>query len=836
MGVEMSEEDSAKRNTAVAALNGVSAQIFKNLPNEKLVNLHSLIASAASVYVREGARLIESTGDYAPVHKDVMRKLTELAPLHIATMKSFVLAAAEANYDDNEIFKKCEDLLHAIKRDAYENAKRLFDTDLLGEYMDHDLFWRMVANKIYKNVTVEVRKALFLEIEQRGLITKRKSEEKIKELEGKTNLLQHPDDSPTDKENDMSNAAPVSAEEKKIMALKVVLGQIDMHIEEARKLYAAAYAKFADASDDIKRDAEDMLNGIAARYNNEWAQKSASTTSPAELVSVLIVNPFVFARDHMRYVSNEQKDYVVNAAYETVGQQAKQVVHNLIVKLETDYMVNSPTKAVATTNDDTNDNAPSKENSSMSSSNEGGALTKSLAQTDPAKGPKVTINNVEVVHHQGHLMLPIGLSIPDAIEVLKRRHAYMNEMTTMVEVIDAFPWDGALAMQAVLADRYGWTPPPAASVSVEVGFNKTARIPWGKFTVPGLKADMHTGVTFKDGLLAMKLEITVLNLHKAEVLQIMDQVRDYCTKNSIYRGQAITIKFHDENNNKMMIPEIHFLDTTKIKPDQLIYSKEVREAIETNLFTPIRRVHELHANGIPVKRGVLLGGPFGTGKTLAAEAAAKFSTENGLTYIYVRNTRELPDAISFSLRYQDPAAVVFAEDIDRTTDGERDINVDQILNLVDGVETKHRNLILVFTTNEIDNIEPAMMRPGRLDAVIEVTAPDAEAAGKLVLLYGGDALASDVDIDACGHALQGMIPAVISEVMRRAKLAQLSRTPEGHLVDGIGTEAIIESAHTMRRQVALLQPKKEEQSTAEKVLVDFGKLLDGEKPASRRVA
>ena len=156
--------------------------------------------------------------------------------------------------------------------------------------------------------------------------------------------------------------------------------------------------------------------------------------------------------------------------------------------------------------------------------------------------------------------------------------------------------------------------------------------------------------------------------------------------------------------------------------------------------------------------------------------------------------------------------------------------------LVDHVARGGRNLILVFTTNEIDNIEPAMMRPGRLDAVIEVTAPDAEAAGKLVLLYGGDALADDVDITACGRALQGMIPAVISEVMRRAKLAQLSRTPQGHLVDGISTEAIIESAHTMRRQIELLQPKKEEQSTAEKVMVDFGMLMNGEKPQSRRVA
>jgi transitional endoplasmic reticulum ATPase len=57
------------------------------------------------------------------------------------------------------------------------------------------------------------------------------------------------------------------------------------------------------------------------------------------------------------------------------------------------------------------------------------------------------------------------------------------------------------------------------------------------------------------------------------------------------------------------------------------------------------------------------------------------------------------------------------------------------LNEIDGVESKGKELITILTSNHAENINQAMLRPGRLDAVLSIQAPDAFAAEKLIRLY-----------------------------------------------------------------------------------------------------
>ena len=72
--------------------------------------------------------------------------------------------------------------------------------------------------------------------------------------------------------------------------------------------------------------------------------------------------------------------------------------------------------------------------------------------------------------------------------------------------------------------------------------------------------------------------------------------------------------------------------------------------------------------------------------------------------------------------------------------------MDEILNVIDGIESKGTEIITVLTTNNLGNITSAMLRPGRLDAIVSVRAPDAKAAQQLVRLYAGTLLAADDDL------------------------------------------------------------------------------------------
>lgn len=136
--------------------------------------------------------------------------------------------------------------------------------------------------------------------------------------------------------------------------------------------------------------------------------------------------------------------------------------------------------------------------------------------------------------------------------------------------------------------------------------------------------------------------------------------------------------------------------------------------------------------------------------------------------------------------------------------GERSVEIDDILNILDGIDTKSENIIVVLTTNSLEKVNRAMLRPGRLDAIIDVTPPDADAAERLVRYYGGLAIEPTEDLTAVGRALAGQIPAVIEETVKRAKLSQLTLNNIGSAVTHISAEALDSASFTMTRQIELL--------------------------------
>jgi transitional endoplasmic reticulum ATPase len=423
----------------------------------------------------------------------------------------------------------------------------------------------------------------------------------------------------------------------------------------------------------------------------------------------------------------------------------------------------------------------------------------------------------EIVYHGEKMILPEGLAIKDAIDLLKRRQDFLEKEVQLMETFDVFPWDGANAIDEVLTRKFGWSsatatpgffgPNPPKLISIEIDHNKTKQVPWGAFSLPGVDGLLHTSVDRKDGRVVFQLVAEVKRKDEATIKKIFEEVREYLKSNSIYKGKAIKMRFLDDDGDPLQMPEPKFMDTSAISEDMVIYPQDVQTQININLFTPIKRVRDCLANRIPIKRGVLLGGTYGTGKTLAATVASRIAVDNGITYVYVPRADELSHAIGFAQQNQSPACVIFCEDIDRSLSGERTTEMDDILNVIDGIDTKSTNVIVVLTTNDLNAINPAMLRPGRLDAVIEVLPPDAKAVEKLLRLYGGSAIEPGTDLTKAGQSLAGEIPAVISEVVKRAKLAQLSLQEPGVPVTKLSEAALVASAESMAKQLKLLKDR-----------------------------
>jgi len=147
--------------------------------------------------------------------------------------------------------------------------------------------------------------------------------------------------------------------------------------------------------------------------------------------------------------------------------------------------------------------------------------------------------------------------------------------------------------------------------------------------------------------------------------------------------------------------------------------------------------------GIPYKRGYLMYGPPGNGKTSLCKALA---SEMGLDLCILNladltdeNASELMAALAEIGRQNRPKLLV-AEDVDSFVNGrkvkKKTLSFSTLLNMFDGVAS-HEGTVLILTTNLVDSLDPALIRPGRIDLRVEVENPDPESIQKYLELFYG---------------------------------------------------------------------------------------------------
>ena len=211
--------------------------------------------------------------------------------------------------------------------------------------------------------------------------------------------------------------------------------------------------------------------------------------------------------------------------------------------------------------------------------------------------------------------------------------------------------------------------------------------------------------------------------------------------------------------------------------------KQLKEAIEWPLKYPdmFRRM------GIRPPRGIFIFGPPGTGKTLLAKAVARESEAN---FISIKGPELLSKWVGESekgvrevFRKARTAApcIVFFDEIDSfasrrgTYTGSHVIEtvVNQLLTEMDGLE-ELKDVIVIAATNRPDLVDPALLRPGRFDSLIQIPPPNREARRKIFEVHVKTTpVAKDVDIVKLAEATDGYSGADIAGVVREAVMNAL---------------------------------------------------------------
>jgi len=192
--------------------------------------------------------------------------------------------------------------------------------------------------------------------------------------------------------------------------------------------------------------------------------------------------------------------------------------------------------------------------------------------------------------------------------------------------------------------------------------------------------------------------------------------------------------------------------------------------------------------GINPPRGILLYGPPGCGKTLLARAVA---TETKANFISIKGPEllskyvgESEKAIREVFRKAKMAApcIIFFDEFDsiapsrgrHTTDsGVSEKVLSQFLTELDGLEVK-KDIIVIAATNRPDILDPALIRPGRIDRILLVPAPDEDGRQQILNLFTKDMpLAANIDLNELNKKLDGFTGADIETLCREAGMIAL---------------------------------------------------------------
>jgi ATPase family associated with various cellular activities (AAA) len=291
----------------------------------------------------------------------------------------------------------------------------------------------------------------------------------------------------------------------------------------------------------------------------------------------------------------------------------------------------------------------------------------------------------------------------------------------------------------------------------------TAAAPDGAPVVIGIRDESRFGPP--------SCSLEILAADQAAATATRDEIERLMRVHDVFRGQVLSFTASEHHGNEL----VTFLPRPAVAAEDVVLPDGMLENIEQHIIGIAEWSRELLDAGQHLKRGLLLHGPPGTGKTHTIRYLTGSLTGSTVILLTGRSIRFIDQAAALARRLQ-PSMVVL-EDVDLVAT-DRDFAPDgnpllfSLLDAMDGVGAD-ADVTFALTTNRADILEVALAdRPGRVDLAIEIPRPDASCRERLLQVYARD-LTVDADLDQVVAGTEGVTASFIKELIRRTVLVSL---------------------------------------------------------------
>ncbi len=282
--------------------------------------------------------------------------------------------------------------------------------------------------------------------------------------------------------------------------------------------------------------------------------------------------------------------------------------------------------------------------------------------------------------------------------------------------------------------------------------------------------DQHTGRS--------AVTVQVASTDPTYAARSLAQLRALAVTHNVFRGQVLSFGSEVFGHGETLL---QFHRRAVVEEGGLVLPAETLAAVRRQVVEVARHKRQLLGAGQHLKRGLLLYGPPGVGKTHTVRHLTSSLTGTTVIQLTGKAWHLVAEACSVARTLQ-PAMVVI-EDVDLIAE-DREMYpgphplLFQLLNEMDGL-AEDADVVFVLTTNRADLLEPALAaRPGRIDQAVELTLPDAAARRQLFELYRGALEVDDSGVDELLERTGAVTASFVKELLRRSAVLSAARTED----------------------------------------------------------